>query len=332
MNRTLIIITAALLGAVVASAGEAWAQTAAPPDKRVYTVCTLLVGQRDARPATGSAAGALKTDGSTMTMFVGRSNPLTQAESVQVGEDLADLQEKLMGTFQLEQIEAVASLGDWMPVGREMLLQGPGTGLKLIVTASGVRAGANPPFVATTPRGGGEPSDYERGYVAGAMAGSRSAEYKVRLTTGATQVFDRSMTVALGQRSVFARQPQPNGPVYFVVVAAPLMETRAGIALGGVVGELDRPIRGPKLLSGPDPLLPPEARRAGAKGAVILTATIGADGLVHDVKVVQAVEGVTERAVAALRLRRYEPAVDENGRPIAVQIAVRLPSGDAPDA
>jgi hypothetical protein len=318
--RNRLIVAAAAVSMLLATAVEVRAQASA--DKRVYTVCTLLVGKRNAQRATGTAANVQNRDGSTITMFAGASNPLTPSESVQVGKDLAELQEKLKATFQLEQIEAVASLGDWMPVGREMLLQAPKVGAQLLVTASVIGTGVEPPFVPTTPRAGGEVSGYEQGYAAAVNNASRSAQYKVTLTAGGYEVFDRPMTVRLGQRSVFARQPQPDGPVYFMVVAAPLMETKQGLAVGGVIGE-PRPIRGPQLVSGPDPLLPSDVR-ARIKGSLILTATIGADGTVHDVKVVQPAEGVSERAVSALRLRRYAPARDENGRPITVQIVVAI--------
>ncbi len=319
--RHSVIVGAAVVSVLAATAAEVGAQAA---DKRVYTVCTLLVGTRNAQPATGTAANVQNRDGSTITMFVGASNPLKPSESVQVGEDLARLQEKLKSTFQLERIDAVASLGDWMPVGREMLLQAPKAGARLLVTASGIGAGVDPPFVPTTPRAGADVSGYEQGYAAGRNNGSRSAEYTVKLTAGDREVFDRPMNVRLGQRSVFARQVQPDGPVYFVVVAAPLMETTQGLVIGGVIAE-PRPIRGPELVSGPDPLLPPDVR-ARVKGSLVLTATIAADGTVHDVKVMQPSEGVTERAVSALRARRYTPAFDENGRPIAVQIVVAVGS------
>ncbi|MGE5360704.1 MAG: energy transducer TonB [Bacteroidales bacterium] len=325
--RTRLIAGAAAVTVLIATAAEVRAQAAA--DKRVYTVCTLLVGKRNAQRATGTAAHVQNRDGSTITMFAGPSNPLTPSESVQLGKDLAQLQEKLKTTFQLEQIEVVASLADWMTVGREMLLPAPRAGGRLLVTAAAM-GGVEPPFVPTTPRGGGAVSGYEEGYAIGRNNASLAAQYNVTLTAGGSEVLDRPMTVRLGTRSVFARQPQPNGPVYFVVVAAPMMETKQGITVGGVVGE-PRPIRGPELVSGPDPLLPDDVR-ARIKGTLILTATIGADGTVRDVTVTQPAEGVTERAVSALRLRKYAPALDENGRPIAVQIVVALQPPAGPES
>jgi hypothetical protein len=323
--RKRLIVGAAAVSLLLAMAAAAGAQAAG--DKRVYTVCTLLVGKRNAQPTAGTAANLEKRDGSTITMFVQASNPLTPSESVQVGQDLAQLQEKLKAAFQLDQIEAVASLGDWMAVGRELLLQAPAAAARLLVTASGIGTGVEPPFVATTPRAGGEVSGYEQGYAAGRNNGSRSAQYGLKLTVGGQDVFDRPVTVALGQRGVFARQPQADGPVYFVVVATPLMETGHGLAVGGLIAE-PRAIRGPQLVSGPEPLLPDDVR-ARMKGSLTLTATIGADGTVRDVKVTQPVEGVTERAVSALRGRRYTPALDENGRPIPVQIVVAIkPPGE----
>ena len=101
--------------------------------------------------------------------------------------------------------------------------------------------------------------------------------------------------------------------------------------MGFAVEEPSRQIRAPRVISGTEPGLTPEARAAGRKGPVVLTATIGKDGVARNIKVVTAVEGLTELAVKALEQRRYEPARDEHGSPIVVQVAVWMPFRDEPE-
>lgn len=268
-------------------------------------------------------------------MIVGRSNPLRTEEMLQMGENIADLQWKLKTTFQLDEVRADSSLGDWMPAGREMVIQGRTGALKLVVTAVGVARGTEPPFVAVAPKPGGKPPDYERGYVDAKMSLARVAEYRVRLTDGTGVILDKPMRVPLGQRTVFSRMPAPGGPMYIVVVAAPLPPGGSPQAMGGPVVEPNPRIVAPRLLSGGELVLPPELRAAELKGRIVVTATIGTDGIPRDIKVAPSFEGLAERvkrwAVQAVQQRRYEPARDGDGTPMEVQIAVTIPVRDDPD-
>jgi Gram-negative bacterial TonB protein C-terminal len=148
-------------------------------------------------------------------------------------------------------------------------------------------------------------------------------------------VLDKTMRVPLGQRTVFARQSAPSGPMYVVVVAAPLPPGGSPRAMGAQVVEPSPLIRAPRLLSGSDLVLPPEARTAGLKERIVLTATVGTDGLARDINIVQPPQGLSERlkewAVQALKQRRYEPARDGTGTPMEVQIVVTIPLRDGPD-
>jgi TonB family protein len=195
------------------TAVNARAQTPQPQIDQtpVYTICTLLVGT--------TAPGA-EQQGVTMALS---SAGFPALEAAQYAENLADLQEKLKATFRLDRLDVLTSFGDWMSPGREMVLEGPGTDLKLVVKAEGV-----------TEQTIGVPSRGADGSVTFATTpGKKSANYGVRLTSGATVVLDRAWPVALGSRSILARQVTLNGAIYFIVIAAPLpgtpMRTSVGI-------------------------------------------------------------------------------------------------------
>ncbi len=333
MKTNLVPVLTVALGAMLSTAA-ARAQEAQPKDQPVYTVCTLLAGTRATQPPGTQAKAPQSSDGST-SMVVRQSNPLRTEEMLRIGEDVSDLQAKLKTAFQFDEARTIASLGDWMPAGREMVIQGRTGGPTLSVTALGVVAGTEPPFVAVAPKKGGRAADYERGYVAAKMSLSHVAEYRVRLTDGNAVVLDKTMRVPLGQRTVFARQPGPAGPMYVVVVAAPLPPGGSPRSIGAQVAEPNPLIRAPRLLSGGDLVLPPEARTAGLKERIVLTATVGTDGLAREIKVMQPWQGLSDRvkewAVQALKQRRYEPARDGAGTPMEVQIVVTIPVRDGPD-
>lgn len=312
-----IVRSALIIGVALLAATAARAQSAVEKVSPVYTVATLLVGIGSTSSVGGRPPAA---DGST-TMFLTGSSPSIVDQVVQMGEDLAGLQQKLKATFQLASVHTVASMATWLSPGREMVLRSASGEQTLVVRGAGRSHGTQPPFVAVLPKEGGEAGDYERGYVAGRMAGALAANFHVKLTAGQRTVFDRPMAVALGHRSVFARLGGPDGALYFVVVAAPLSSADRARGSGAPVPEPDKRIRAPRLLSGDDPV-PPAGIDLGPEGTrVVLTGTLGVNGRVSNIKVVRAAEGLTELAVAAFRARRYEPARDESGQAIEVQVA-----------
>ncbi len=61
------------------------------------------------------------------------------------------------------------------------------------------------------------------------------------------------------------------------------------------------------------------ARQNKVQGTVVLSATYGADGLIHDVRVLRSLpDGLTEEAIAAVQQIRFNPATRE-GRPVSVR-------------
>ncbi|MDX2029223.1 MAG: energy transducer TonB [Blastocatellia bacterium] len=62
-----------------------------------------------------------------------------------------------------------------------------------------------------------------------------------------------------------------------------------------------------------------EARQQRIQGTVMLAVTFGADGRIHDVRVVRGLPaGLTEKAIEAAQRIRFQPAV-QNGRPVGVR-------------
>jgi len=80
----------------------------------------------------------------------------------------------------------------------------------------------------------------------------------------------------------------------------------------------------PRSIYSPNPEYTQEALNAGIHGMVILTLTVGADGLARDVKVVVGLGyGLDEKAVKAVQSWKFEPAL-QDGVPIEFRCAVEV--------
>lgn len=78
----------------------------------------------------------------------------------------------------------------------------------------------------------------------------------------------------------------------------------------------------PRPIYSPEPEFSEEARRVKLQGEVTLLATIGADGLPRNIRVVRSLGmGLDEKALDTVKTWRFEPA-KMNGRPVAVQMNI----------
>jgi TonB family protein len=206
MLKTTSRILVCLLLCAATGAATARAQTPQPQvdPTPVYTICTLMVGA----PPPSSQPQSM--------MIALSSSKLSALEAAQYVENVAELQEKLKAAFRLDRLDVVSSLGDWMSPGREMVLEGPGGGPKLVVRAEGVtgRLVGDPVRSAVSAANDGTITFVTR------FAG-KSANFNVGLTAGTSVVFERPWSVPLGSRNILARQAEANGPLYFVVIAVP---------------------------------------------------------------------------------------------------------------
>ena len=71
------------------------------------------------------------------------------------------------------------------------------------------------------------------------------------------------------------------------------------------------------------PIYPIEARLAHIQGEVLLQATIGKDGLIHNLKVVTGHPILVEAAKGAVEQWRYRPYVF-NGNPVEVETTIKV--------
>jgi protein TonB len=81
----------------------------------------------------------------------------------------------------------------------------------------------------------------------------------------------------------------------------------------------------PKLIHRVVPVYPPEAKKAGLEGTVVLGATIDGEGKVTDVKVLESVPGLDQAAVDAVKQWQYGPVwVDNHPVIYAFTVTVRF--------
>lgn len=77
-------------------------------------------------------------------------------------------------------------------------------------------------------------------------------------------------------------------------------------------------------LYSPQPEYSVEARNAKMQGSVVVSFTVGTDGIAHDIVVRRSLgHGLDEKALAAIRQWRFDPAV-EDGKPVPAQGSVEF--------
>ena len=113
-----------------------------------------------------------------------------------------------------------------------------------------------------------------------------------------------------------------------VVVALVVAVVAAGVGVQVVAAQTPQvrvggDVKAPLKLKNVDPVYPEDARAAGREGEVIMDITIGTDGFVTDVKVLNPAPPFVEPAVAAVRQWRYTPTL-LNGQPVEVLMTVTI--------
>jgi len=81
-------------------------------------------------------------------------------------------------------------------------------------------------------------------------------------------------------------------------------------------------VPGPRAIYAPDPEYSETARKKKIAGTVVLSLTVGTDGLAHDIQVEKKLGyGLDEKAVEAIRKWRFQPEL-RDGQPIEKRIYV----------
>jgi len=117
---------------------------------------------------------------------------------------------------------------------------------------------------------------------------------------------------------IISATPNVTPPPHPPVRAQPLRPKR--IRVSG-------PVQRHRLLYRVEPDYPALARQGGLSGTVHLRATIGNDGLVHSVHVLDGHPLLASAAVAAVKQWRYTPTL-LNGRPVEVVVNIDVPFGE----
>ena len=83
-------------------------------------------------------------------------------------------------------------------------------------------------------------------------------------------------------------------------------------------------VPGPRAIYAPDPEYSETARKKKIAGTVVLSLTVGSDGLPHDIQVEKKLGyGLDEKAVEAMRKWKFQPEL-RDGQPIETPIKVEM--------
>jgi TonB family protein len=142
-----------------------------------------------------------------------------------------------------------------------------------------------------------------------AASGFRMLKRELTLVSGAMTQVDANLEVGSVNESVrVLGGPKPSATPQPAKSATRLAER---IRIGGNVSTA-------RLITQPKPVYPAELKDLGVEGTVLLSAIIGKDGTIQNVKVVQTPdERLSKAAIEAVKQWRYEPA-RLNGEPIEV--------------
>jgi protein TonB len=93
----------------------------------------------------------------------------------------------------------------------------------------------------------------------------------------------------------------------------------------GTPGEPSQGLKEPTLVHKVAPTYPPDAKKEGVEGVVVLNAVIAKDGSVRETSVKQAADNrLVEAARAAVAQWRYEPVRDKKGQVVEATITVNI--------
>jgi TonB family protein len=97
-----------------------------------------------------------------------------------------------------------------------------------------------------------------------------------------------------------------------------------GAGIGGGVFQVGGGVSPPRVKFKTDPEFSEEARKAKHQGTVVLSVIVGADGKIHDPRVVRSLGlGLDEKAIEAVKEWLFDPAI-KDGRKVAVMVDIEV--------
>jgi TonB family protein len=142
----------------------------------------------------------------------------------------------------------------------------------------------------------------------------RQATLRLKLSDGAKTLAEPTISVLRGGQAIVGARDGEAAPYLFLLIHPPA--AGSGASPSG---------REPKIVHKVAPKYPPDARKAGIQGLVLLRCVIGPDGAVTSVAPANdAPAELVEAATAAVRQWRYEPTQDAQGKAIEVTMTVSV--------
>lgn len=148
---------------------------------------------------------------------------------------------------------------------------------------------------------------------------SATATFRVIFKQGDKTLADSTVPVARGGRAVVGGIDGAAAPYIFVFVEPEV------VGSGAARDAKSAGITGPVPLDRPAPEYPEEAKKNKVEGVVVLEVTIGTDGGIVDVAVLEDPDSrLTQAAISAVKRWKFRPALDPSGKPVSVHSAVTL--------
>jgi len=140
------------------------------------------------------------------------------------------------------------------------------------------------------------------------------ATYRVVLMHAGEKLADTPVSVKRGGRAVVGSRDGDDAPYLFVVIGT-----------GETSASLDKESNGPKLIKRINPVYPEEARREMIQGTVVLRLKIEIDGSCRVLAIEKSPHPLlTEAAREAVGQWRYEPSLNEMGKPMQIEFTVSV--------
>jgi TonB family protein len=125
---------------------------------------------------------------------------------------------------------------------------------------------------------------------------------------------DKPLTPVVLKKVTIVREGQPMPPAPGSVPPPDAQPEIVPISAGVAVGLLDDRV---------PPVYPIEAKKAGVSGTVVVSAIIGTDGLVKDLRIVSGPDLLRQAAFDAVKAWRYRPYL-LNGQPVEVRTQINV--------
>lgn len=143
-----------------------------------------------------------------------------------------------------------------------------------------------------------------------------TATLEVTITDKGKVVSQPRITAARGRWATIGTMDGENAPFVFLLLGP---WTREDVEIEHKQADLTKP----ELISGPPPSYPETARKARTMGLVILRGTIGVDGAVSNISVVESPDDTLSTAAAEAFARwRFKPGTDRSGTAVPFEYKV----------